>query len=146
MEKFELNEEEKIRYQITLNLERQISELSILRYQAIAIIAGLSMAIAGVTISFSSNMVVDKTFLFFSFLILICVTLVSLLIYLGQTRDGFNRIKVLKENITTHTIMNMPPAPKPKYFYYWPEILFIFFSVGILFFLLFIIDFAYLTK
>ncbi len=146
MGELKLNEEEKIRYQITLNLERQLSELGILRYQIITIIAGISVAIAGVIISFSGEIIINKIFLVLSLIIFIFITIISLLIYLGQTRDALNRVEIIKKNIKKYTIMDMPPAPKPKYFFYWPEILFVLFTISILFFLFSVINFNCLIK
>lgn len=140
MEELKLNEEEKIRYQITLNLERQLSELGILRYQIITILAGLSVAISGVTLSLPKEVILNKIPWLISLIIFIFITITGLLIYLGQTRDGLDRLETIKENIKHYSLLDMPTSPKPKHFFYWPEILSTFFVIGILFFLLSIIN------
>lgn len=135
-----MNEEEKIRYQITLNLERNLSEIGILRYQIITIISGLSIALSGLSLSMLEKSEINGRYLFFSLIIFIFVTLIGITIYLSQTRDALERAETISEHMKSYKLTEMPQPPKPKHSFWWPEILTGFFMLGILFFLLGILN------
>jgi len=140
-----MNEEDekeyrKIRYQQIFDLNNQLSQMGILRYQSITIIGSISITIFGLILALTDK-VQNIYLVIISLIIFLLIIVVGFFIYTKQTRKNMEYlIGVIKE--IPDTKPGQPfKTPKPKGSPYWPEILYGAFIIGILFFILSLFNF-----
>lgn len=137
----EYNNEEykKIKYQHIFHLSSQATEMEILRFQALTIISSISIVVAGFIIT-ESDKIKSVLLATIGASLLSVVLILSLFIYLHKTRKNISCFIQCIQDIPSLKPFESFKSSPPAGIGYMPEILAIVLIIGILFFLLSLIE------
>ncbi|MBA3047055.1 hypothetical protein KKC83_03030 [Patescibacteria group bacterium] len=135
-----MNDENKIKYQLILDCNNQLKQMGILRFEILAIVSSISMAIFGFIFTLT-NIIQNSILAGMSLSIFLFITLVSLAIYIDQTRENMYYLINVMQEMKIKKLGQDFDTPKPKSSAHWPETLYIIFIIDILFFILSLLKF-----